>query len=54
MHISVGTDTDAFAASIEHMLGPTLRRGQIVLVDNRSAHTAPQIGELLAALNVRG
>jgi transposase len=53
MRISGGTDTDAFAASIEHMLGPTLRRGQIVLVDNLSAHTAPRIGELLAARGCR-
>jgi transposase len=53
MRISGGTDTDAFAAYIEHMLGPTLRRGQIVLVDNLSAHTAPRIGELLAARGCR-
>ena len=53
MRISGGTDTDAFAAYIEHMLGPTLRRGQIVLVDNLSAHTAPRIGELLAAHGCR-
>lgn len=43
------TDTHAFAAYIEHVLGPTLRPGQIVLVDNLSAHTAPRIRGLLAA-----
>jgi transposase len=49
MCLSGGTDTFAFAAYIEHVLGPTLRPGQIVLVDNLSAHTAPRIGELVAA-----
>jgi transposase len=53
MRVSGGTDTAAFAAYIEHMLGPTLRRGQTVLVDNLSAHTAPRIGELLAARGCR-
>jgi transposase len=49
MRLSGGTDTPAFAAYIEQVLGPTLRCGQTVLVDNLSAHTAPLIGELLAA-----
>lgn len=49
MQLSGGTDSAAFATYIEQVLGPTLRSGQIVLVDNLSAHTAPQIAELLAA-----
>lgn len=49
MRLAGGTDTAAFAAYIEHVLGPSLHAGQIVLVDNLSAHTAPRIGELLAA-----
>jgi transposase len=49
MHLSGGTDTHAFAAYIEHILGPTLRPGQIVLLDNLSAHTAPRIAALVAA-----
>ncbi len=53
MRLSGGTDTPAFAAYIEHVLGPTLRCGQTVLVDNLSAHTAPRIGELLAARGCR-
>lgn len=53
MQLSGGTDSPAFAAYIEHILGPTLRPGQIVLVDNLSAHTAPQIAELVAARGCR-
>ncbi len=53
MQLSGGTDSAAFAAYIEHILGPTLRPGQVVLVDNLSAHTAPQIAELLAARGCR-
>jgi transposase len=49
MRLSGGTDTVAFAAYIEHVLGPTLRPGQIVLLDNLSAHTAPRIAALVAA-----
>src|SRR6266545_4569383 len=53
MQLSGGTDSAAFAAYIEHILGPTLRPGQVVLVDNLSAHTAPQIAELVAARGCR-
>jgi len=43
MQLSGGTDSAAFAAYIEHILGATLRPGQIVLVDKeerpyRAAH----------------
>lgn len=53
MQLSGGTDSAAFASYIEHVLGPTLRPGQIVLLDNLSAHTAPQINELVAARGCR-
>jgi transposase len=53
MQLSGGTDTAAFAAYIEHVLGPTLRPGQIVLLDNLSAHNAPHIAALLAARGCR-
>ena len=53
MQLSGGTDSAAFATYIEHVLGPTLRPGQIVLLDNLSAHTAPQIAALLAARDCR-
>src|SRR5262245_34228278 len=53
MQLSGGTDSAAFATYIEQVLGPTLRDGQIILVDNLSAHTAPQIAELVAARGCR-
>jgi len=53
MRLPAGTDTAAFAAYIEHVLGPTLRPGQTVLVDNLSAHTAPRIAALLVARGCR-
>jgi DDE superfamily endonuclease len=41
MRLPAGTDTAAFAAYIEHVLGPTLRDGQTVLVDKEEhAHRA--------------
>jgi len=43
-----GTDTAAFEVYISEVLAPTLRPGQIVLVDNLSAHKAPRIAEVLA------
>lgn len=42
-----------FEAYIEHVLGPTLRRGQIVLLDNLSAHKSPRIRELVGARGCR-
>lgn len=53
MRLPGGTDTAAFAAYIEHVLGPTLRPGQIVLVDNLSAHSAPRIAKLVAERGCR-
>lgn len=41
-------DTLAFEAYIEHFLGPSLRPGQIVLLDNLSTHRSARIGEIVA------
>lgn len=43
-----GVTTPIFEAYIEHILGPSLRPGQLVLLDNLSAHKSPRIAELLA------
>lgn len=48
MMIEGGVSTTVFEAYIEHMLGPTLRPGQIVLLDNLSAHKSPRLHALLA------
>lgn len=42
-----GVTSKVFEAYIEHILGPSLRRGQIVLLDNLSAHKSPRIRELV-------
>lgn len=38
MLLEGATDGDAFEAYVEHVLAPTLRPGQIVVLDNLSAH----------------
>ena len=42
-------DTRAFVTYVEHVLGPTLRPGQIVVLDNYSIHTAAEVRDLIAA-----
>lgn len=44
-----GVTTKLFEAYVEHILGPSLRPGQIVLLDNLSAHKSARLGEILAA-----
>jgi transposase len=48
MMIEGGVTTAVFEAYIEHILGPTLRPGQIVLLDNLSAHKSRRLRALLA------
>lgn len=38
MTIDAATDTDVFAAFIEQVLVPTLRPGQVLILDNLAAH----------------
>jgi DDE superfamily endonuclease len=38
MTVETSTDTDIFMAFVEQVLGPTLRTGQVVVMDNWSAH----------------
>ena len=42
-------DTDSFACSITEQLAPTLRPGQIVVLDNLSAHKAERIRQAIEA-----
>jgi transposase len=44
-------DTDAFERYVKEVLGPTLRPGQVVVLDNLSVHKATRIREALAALH---
>jgi transposase len=42
-------DTAAFERYIKEVLGPTLRPGQLVILDNLSVHKAPRIRAAIAA-----
>ena len=44
-------DTDAFERSIREVLGPTLRAGQLVILDNLSVHKATSIREAIEAVH---
>ena len=41
------TDREVFEAYVEEMLAPSLRSGQIVVMDNLSAHKGDRIRELI-------
>jgi transposase len=43
MTIEEPTDTDIFLAYIEHLLYPVLKAGDVVVMDNLSAHKAPAV-----------
>lgn len=47
--VSGGVDRVTFTTYLDHVLAPTLRPGQIVLLDNLSAHTSPQAQAIVAA-----
>ena len=44
-----GVNSAMFEAYVEHILGPSLRPGQVILLDNLSAHKSARLGQLLAA-----
>jgi transposase len=43
MTIEEPTDTDIFLAYVEHLLCPALKPGDVVVMDNLSAHKAPAV-----------
>jgi transposase len=43
MTIEEPTDTDIFLACVEHLLYPVLKPGNVVVMDNLSAHKAPEV-----------
>jgi hypothetical protein len=49
MTVEGGTDTAVFATYLEHFLLPSLRPGQVVVVDNVGAHQPDRIRQLVAA-----
>ena len=53
MSIDAATNTEVFAAFIEHVVGPALNPGDIVVMDNLSAHKAPLVRELIAGFGAQ-
>jgi transposase len=53
MSVEGGTDGDVFRTSVEQVLVPRLRPGQVVLLDNLKAHKVAGIREALEAARVR-
>lgn len=49
MILEGSTDALAFERYIEQVLAPSLQPGQIVVMDNLSAHTGPKVRQALAA-----
>jgi transposase len=49
MTVETSTDADVFEVFVEQVLGPTLRAGQVVVMDNLSAHKQERVRELIEA-----
>jgi len=49
MVVEGATDAEVFETYIEHFLAPTLKEGQVVLLDNLAAHKPKRIRELVEA-----
>jgi DDE superfamily endonuclease len=49
MTVEGATDSYAFEAYVEHFLAPSLREGQVVVVDGLGAHRPQRIRELIEA-----
>lgn len=47
------TDTEMFVAFVETFLVPQLRRGQVVILDNLSAHKSPRVDQLVESVGAR-
>ena len=49
MTVEGGIDAAAFEAYVEHFLAPTLREGQVVVLDGLGAHRTDKVRELIEA-----
>jgi transposase len=49
MTVEGATDSEAFEAYVEHFLAPSLREGQVVVLDGLGAHRSKRIRELIEA-----
>lgn len=50
MVIEGAMDAMVFRAYVKHVLTPTLRKGDIVVLDNLSSHKGPEIEEMIQAV----
>lgn len=50
MHLAGAADTAAFVTYIEQVLCPTLKPGDIVVMDNLSVHKSPEVQRLVEAV----
>lgn len=53
MTVAGATDADVFRTYVKQVLGPTLAPGDIVVLDNLSAHKAPGLQQALARRRAR-
>jgi transposase len=53
MTVEGALDTPAFAAYVEHIRAPTLRAGQLVVLDNLAVHHKAAVRQVLAAWGCR-
>src|ERR671911_1149381 len=49
MTVEGATDAEAFEAYVEHFLAPSLREGQVVVLDGLGAHRTQKVRELIEA-----
>ena len=53
MHLAGAADTAAFVTYIGQVLCPTLKQGDIVVMDNLAVHKSPQVAALVQAAEPR-
>ncbi|HEY0778753.1 MAG TPA: IS630 family transposase [Gemmatirosa sp.] len=53
MTVDAAADTDVLVAFTRHVLAPVLKPGQVVVLDNLSAHKAPAVQRLIARAGCR-
>ena len=53
MTIEAATDTDIFLTYLKQVLGPKLKAGNVVVMDNLSVHKVARVREIIAATGAR-
>ena len=53
MTVEGAVDTEVFRAYVRHVLAPTLRKGDVVVMDNLSVHKAPDIERTIKQAGAR-